>query len=459
MTAVRFTPTDRQIFRIAIPALFALVSEPLMVLADTAIVGHLGTTPLAGLAIAATILNTVVGLCIFLAYGSTAAVARSHGAGARTEAHTIAVSGLWLALLIGAGLAVAVAAGAAPLSTWLASSPAVADQAHTYLAITAAALPAILLGLAATGALRGELDLRTPLIVTVAANLLNIVLNLLLVYGLQMGIAGSALGTTLAQWAAALWLSAIVALRARRAGASTRPHPTAVLSAARDGVPLFARTVTLRIALLLPTILAARLGDASLAAHQVAMAVVTFIAYGLDAIAIAGQTLTGRTLGGGDADETRRLSRRMMGWGVITGVLAGAFLAAASPLVVMAFTADAEVRHALLPVLLVVAIIQPISGVVFVLDGLLIGAGDGRYLAWAGVVTLAVYTPVALVLGQWGFTWLWVAYGAFMLARLMTLGLRERSDRWMVLGIGRSASLEKHYGSRHGDTRGSSREL
>jgi putative MATE family efflux protein len=439
VTAVRFSPTDRQIFRIAIPALFALVSEPLMVLADTAIVGHLGTTPLAGLAIAATILNTVVGLCIFLAYGSTAAVARSHGAGAQTEAHTIAVSGLWLALLIGVGLAVAVAAGAAPLSTSLASSPAVADQAHTYLAITAAALPAILLGLAATGALRGELDLRTPLIVTVAANLLNIVLNLLLVYGLQMGIAGSALGTTLAQWAAALWLSAIVALRARRAGASTRPHPTAVLSAARDGVPLFARTVTLRIALLLPTILAARLGDASLAAHQVAMAVVTFIAYGLDAIAIAGQTLTGRTLGGGDADETRRLSRRMMGWGVITGVVAGALLAAASPLVVMAFTADAEVRQALLPVLLVVAIIQPISGVVFVLDGLLIGAGDGRYLAWAGVVTLAVYTPVALVLSQWGFTWLWVAYGAFMLARLMTLGLRERSDRWMVLGIGRNA--------------------
>jgi Na+-driven multidrug efflux pump len=149
----------------------------------------------------------------------------------------------------------------------------------------------------------------------------------------------------------------------------------------------------------------------------------------------------------------------MMGWGVITGVGAGALLAAASPLVVMAFTADAEVRQALLPVLLVVAIIQPISGVVFVLDGLLIGAGDGRYLAWAGVVTLAVYTPVALVLSQWGFTWLWVAYGAFMLARLTTLGLRERSDRWMVLGIGPSASLERHYRSRHGDPRGSSREL
>jgi putative MATE family efflux protein len=434
VTAVRFSPSDRQISRIAVPALFALVSEPLMVLADTAIVGHLGTAPLAGLAIAATVLNTVVGLCVFLAYGSTAAVARSHGAGADAEAHTIAVSGLWLATALGLGLAVIIIASTGHVTGSLASSPAVADQAHTYLTITAAALPAMLLSLAATGALRGELDLRTPLLVTVVANLANIALNLLLVYGLHLGIAGSALGTTIAQWGGALWLSAIVALRARRAGAVTRPHPSAVLSAARDGVPLFARTVTLRIALLIPTILAAQLGDASLAAHQVAMAVVTFIAYGLDAIAIAGQTLTGRTLGAGDADATRQLARRMLGWGVVTGVGAGAVLAATSPLVAIAFTGDPAVRHALAPVLLVIAVIQPLSGVVFVLDGLLIGAGDGRYLAWAGVVTLAIYTPVALLLSGWGFTWLWVAYGAFMLARLVTLGLRERSDRWMVLG-------------------------
>ena len=439
MTAVRFSSTDRHIFSIAVPALFALISEPLMVLADTAIVGHLGITPLAGLAVAATVLNTVVGLCIFLAYGSTAAVARSQGAGADEEAYTIAASGLWLALALGVALALILIAAGGRLSGSLASSPAVADQAHIYLTITGTALPAMLISLAATGALRGELDLRTPLVVTVVANLANIALNLLFVYGLHLGIAGSALGTALAQWGAALWLSAIVALRARRAGAVTRPHPTAVLSAARDGVPLFARTVTLRIALLIPTILAAQLGDASLAAHQVAMAVVMFIAYGLDAIAIAGQTLTGRTLGSGDAAGTRRLARRMMGWGVVTGVGAGAVLAATSPLVAMAFTGDAAVRHALVPVLLVIAVIQPISGVVFVLDGLLIGAGDGRYLAWAGAVTLAVYAPVALLLGRWGFTWLWVAYGVFMLARLATLGVRERSDRWMVLGSGRAA--------------------
>ncbi|HUQ00420.1 MAG TPA: MATE family efflux transporter [Aeromicrobium sp.] len=434
MRSVRFNATDRHIFGIAVPALVALISEPLMVVADTAIVGHLGTTPLAGLAIASTILNTLVGLCIFLAYGSTAAVARSHGAGAEREAHGMAVSGLWLAAGIGAVLALLVVAAARPVTSRMASSSGVADQAHTYLVITALALPAMLMCLAATGALRGELDLRTPLIITVAANLANIGLNVWLVYGVRLGIAGSALGTALAQWGAALAMGGIVLARARRSGAAVRPHPAAVLSAARDGMPLLARTVTLRIALLLPTILAARMGDAPLAAHQVAMAMVTFVAYGLDSIAIAGQTLTGRTLGAGDAAATRRLSRRMVGWGLVTGAVAGSVLALAAPLLAVAFSADPAVHSALRPVLLVVAVIQPLSGIVFVLDGILIGAGDGRYLAVAGIITLAAYAPLALALAGGGFTWLWVAYGGFMLARFVTLAVRARSERWMVLG-------------------------
>jgi len=434
VSPVRFRDEDRQIFRIAVPALFALISEPMMVLADTAIVGHLGTTPLAGLAIATTVVTAIVGLCVFLAYGSTAAVARSRGAGDDRRAHEFALSSLWLA----GGLGVVVAAMAwsvsVPLTAALASSPAVAAQGHAYLAIVSAAVPAMLLALAATGALRGEQDLRTPLLVTVAANAVNIVLNLEFVYGLGWGIRGSALGTTLASWGAALWLCGVVARRARRAGARVRPHPAGVLTAARDGLPLFARTVTLRLALFLPVIIAGRLGDAPLAAHQVATAVVAFLAYGLDALAIAGQTLTGHALGSGDTAGARRLSRRMMAWGVAVGLVAAVILAALAPLIARMFTPDRGVQALLLPVLLVVAIIQPVSGVVFVLDGILIGAGDGRYLARAGIVTVATYAPLAVVLSRWGFTWLWVAYGGFMVARLATLALRERSDRWMVPG-------------------------
>lgn len=434
VSPVRFSRSDRQILRLAVPALFTLISEPLMMLADTAIVGHLGTAPLAGLALASTLLTALVGLCIFLAYGSTAAVARSRGAGDVRRSHEIVASSLWLAAGLGSLLAVATWLAGGPLIGQLAGSQDVADQGRAYLAVVAAALPAMLVVLAATGALRGEQDLRTPLLVTVAANAANIALNLEFVYGLGWGIRGSALGTTAATWASALWLAGIVASRARRSGARIRPRPAGVLTAARDGLPLFARTITLRAALLIPTVIAARLGEAPLAAHQVATAVVTFIAYALDALAIAGQTLTGHALGSGDAPTARQLSRQMTRWGVRIGIVAGAALALFAPLVARAFSPDPHVQTALLPVLLVIAGIQPISGVVFVLDGILIGAGDGRYLARAGLVTLSTYAPLAILLSRWGFTWLWVAYAGFMVVRLVTLVLRERSPHWMRLG-------------------------
>jgi Na+-driven multidrug efflux pump len=164
--------------------------------------------------------------------------------------------------------------------------------------------------------------------------------------------------------------------------------------------------------------------------------VVTFLAFGLDAIAIAGQALTGRTLGAGDAAGTRALTRRMVAWGIGTGLVAAVVLAAGSPLLARLFSPDPSVQDALVPALLVVALIQPLSGVVFVLDGVLIGAGDGTYLAWAGLAVLAVYAPFALAVGALNasFTWLWVAYGAFIAARLVTLWLRQRGDRWMILG-------------------------
>jgi Na+-driven multidrug efflux pump len=387
-----FDDLDRRILAVAAPAFVALVTEPLMLLADTAIIGHLGTTELGGLAAASVVLTTVVGLCVFLAYGSTAAVARRHGAGREAEAYGLAVGGLWLALGLGVvlGLGTALASGA--MSRALSSSAPVAAQADRYLVISAAAVPAMLVVLAATGALRGVLDLRTPLVVAAVANVLNVVLNLVLVYGFDLGIGGAAAGTVIAQWVAALWLGVVVVRRAAAARASVR--------------------------------------------QQVATSVVTFLAFGLDAIAIAGQALTGRTLGAGDAAGTRALTRRMVAWGIGTGLVAAVVLAAGSPLLARMFSPDPAVQDALVPALLVVALIQPVSGVVFVLDGVLIGAGDGPYLAWVGLAVLAVYAPCALAVGALdaSFTWLWVAYGAFIAARLVTLWLRQRGDRWMVLG-------------------------
>ncbi|MGZ5373108.1 MAG: MATE family efflux transporter [Aeromicrobium sp.] len=430
------TRDDRHIFALAAPAFAALISEPLMLLADTAIIGHLGTVQLAGLAVAATVLGTIVGLCIFLAYGSTAAVARHHGAGDERGALALGLSGIWLAVGLGVVLAASTALLARPVTRGLASSPDVAEQAHTYLLISTLGLPAMLVVLAATGALRGVLDMRTPLIAMIAANSLNVVLNLGLVYGADWGIGGAATGTVIAQWVAAVWLAGSVLRKARAAGSAVRPDAREILDSARNGVPLVIRTLTLRASLLIATAVAATQGDASLAAHQIAVTLVTLLSFSLDAIAIAGQALTGRSLGAADPVRTRQLTRRMIGWGVVSGVVAGLLLLAVHGVIPSLFTPDAQVQSALLPVLVVVAVIQPLSGVVFVLDGVLIGAGDGAFLAWAGLAVLVVYTPLALAVqrNDAGLTWLWVAYGGFIAARLVTLYARQRGDRWMVLG-------------------------
>lgn len=427
---------DRRILAITVPAFAALICEPLMLMADTAIVGHLGRAELAALGAASTILSTVVGLCVFLAYGSTATVARHQGAGEPRRALEAALGGVWLALLLGAVLGAVAALAARPLGETLASSPHVADLTTQYLQLAAMSIPAVLLVLAATGALRGVLDLRTPLVVMIAANVLNVVLTVVLVYGAGLGIRGAAAGLVLAQWAAALALVGQVVRRSRTARASARLRWADVTRAARDGVPLLLRTLSLRAVLLLATLVASGFGDASLAAHQIATTIVMLLAFALDAFAIAAQTLTGHSLGAGDAAGTRHVTQRVIAWGFGFGIASGVLLAVTSPWVARAFTPDADVRAAAVPALLLVALIQPVSGVVFVLDGVLIGAGDGAYLAWAGLVTLLVYTPVALLIreSEAGFTWLWAAYALFQATRWMTLWLRQRGDRWLVLG-------------------------
>ncbi|MBA3309496.1 MAG: MATE family efflux transporter [Nocardioidaceae bacterium] len=427
---------DREIARLALPAFAALISEPLFLLTDAAIVGHLGTAQLAALGIAGVVVQTAIGLFIFLAYGTTSTVARNLGAGDRRAALAAGIDGVWLALVIGTMVATVTFAVIPAIVDGFSPEPAVRDFAVIYLRIAVFGIPALLLMFAATGVLRGLQDTRTPLVVAVLANLVNIALNLLFVYGFGWGIAGSAIGTLVAQGSAAVVLVWVVIRGARRYDAPLAPHRPGVVAAWRGGVPLIVRTVTLRAALLVATYVAASISTESVAAHQVAFTIWTFIAFALDAIAIAGQAITGRLLGAGDAAGARAATRRMMWWGLVGGVGLGVLLAATRPLVVPLFTPDTEVQALLSTVLLVAALHQPVSGIVFVLDGVLIGAGDGRYLAWAGVVNLVAFLPLALTV-LWvggGLVWLWWAFSGFMLARMATLVWRERGDRWLVLG-------------------------
>ena len=436
-------PRDREILRLAVPAFLALVSEPLFLLADAAIVGHLGTAPLAGLGIAAVVLQTVVGLCVFLAYGTTGSVARRLGAGDLRGAITQGVDGLWLAVAIGAVVTAAGVLLTEPLVELFGASDEVTGPAATYLRIAFLGVVPLLLVLAATGVLRGLQDTRTPLVVAVAGNALNVLLNLLLVYPAGLGIAGSALGSVLAQVAMAAAFVVVVVRAARRHGAPLRPDLPGIRAAGRAGVPLVVRTLTLRAALLLTTYavtlaaVGARDQEVDLATHQLALTLWGFLAFVLDAIAIAAQAITGRALGAGDVAGTRELTRRMVQWGAVSGIATGVLLAALSPVLGHLFTGDGAVQDLLVPVLLVAALGQPVAGVVFVLDGVLIGAGDGPYLARAGVVTLVVYAPVALACAalETGLVAIWVAFTVvFMGARLVVLLHRARGDAWLVTG-------------------------
>jgi putative MATE family efflux protein len=432
---------DKEIARLAIPAFAALISEPLFLLADAAIVGHLGTAQLAALGIAGTVIQTAVGLFVFLAYGTTSTVARSVGAGDRAGALSVGVDGIWLAVIIGTLAATATALLTPTIVSGFGAADDVDGYTTTYLRIAAFGIPSLLLLLAATGVLRGLQDTRTPLYVAVVANLANIALNVTFVYGFGWGIAGSAAGTLVAQSVAALAIVAVVVRAARRVGAQLVPHLPGVAAAWRTGVPLIVRTLSLRLALLLATYVAAAISTPAVAAHQVAFTIWMFLAFALDAIAIAGQAITGKLLGAGDAVAARAATRRMMQWGLVSGIALGVGLALIRPLIVPLFTSDAQVQDLLSLVLLIAAAQQPVSGIVFVLDGVLIGAGDGRFLAWAGVVNLLVFVPLALAV-PWlggGIGWLWGAFTAFMLMRLVTLLWRERSDSWLVLGAAPAA--------------------
>ncbi|MFJ2706083.1 MATE family efflux transporter [Streptomyces sp. NPDC087428] len=430
---------DREIIALAVPAFGALVAEPLFVMVDSAIVGHLGTPQLAGLAVAAALLTTAVSIFVFLAYATTAAVARRVGAGDLTSAIRQGMDGIWLAILLG----LAVIALTLPLAPWLVevfgASHTAAPYATTYLRISSLGIPAMLVVMAATGVLRGLQNTRTPLYVAIGGFAANGALNAGLVYGAGLGIAGSAWGTVIAQVAMAVAYLVVVVRGARRHGASLRPDAAGIRASAQAGVPLLVRTLSLRAVLLIATAVAARLGDTDLAAHQIILSLWSLMAFALDAIAIAGQAIIGRYLGADDAKGAREACRRMVQWGVASGVLFGVLIVLARPLFVPLFTSDQSVQDTLFPALLVVALTQPISGVVFVLDGVLMGAGDGPYLAWAMLVTLAVFAPVALLVPYLGggLTVLWCAMALMMAVRMATLWFRTRSGKWLVTGAAR----------------------
>ncbi|HLS15688.1 MAG TPA: MATE family efflux transporter [Beutenbergiaceae bacterium] len=432
---------DRKILNLAWPALGALVAEPLFVLIDSAVVGRLGTNQLAGLTLASTLLVTAVAIFVFLAYATTGAVARQLGAGNLRKALSVGMDGVWLALALGA-LTMTVGLLSAPwVINAMGAEEAIVPYAVDYLRYSLPGIPGMLVVLAATGVLRGLQDTRTPFVVAVAGAIVNTIGSITLVYGAGMGIAGSGLATSLTQIGMGVALLVVVLRGARGHGVSWRPELSGILVNARAGLPLLIRTLTLRLAILVTVAVATHLGAVTLAAHQIVNAMWGLTAFALDALAIAAQALIGHGLGGRDVAGVRRITRRCLQWGTAAGAVMGVIIAATGWLITPLFNSDPQVQRAAAVALVVTGLLLPIAGWVFVLDGVLIGAGDGRYLAWAGVITLVAYLPLAGLVwrfapeGPAGLAWLWVSFaGGFMLARAITTGLRARGTRWMVLG-------------------------
>jgi putative MATE family efflux protein len=432
---------NREILRLAVPALGALVAEPAFLILDSVMVGHLGTSPLAGLGIASAVLQTIVGLMIFLAYSTTPAVARRFGAGNPGDAVSVGIDGMWLALGLGAVLAAAGALASPALIAAFGASDAVSTEAQTYLTISMWGLPAMLIVFAATGLLRGMQDTMTPLWIAGLGFGANAVLNWIFIYGLGWGIAGSAFGTVTAQWGMVAAYVVVIRRLALRHGASMKAQRSGIRGTARSGGWLFLRTVSLRIALLATVAVATGIGTRELAGWQIAFTIFSTAAFALDALAIAAQAMIGKSLGSGDLEQVHRVLRRTVAWGAWFGVIVGAAIAALSGVIGVVFTGDAEIGALVQPAFLVLAVAQPVAGIVFVLDGVLMGADDARYLAIAGLLNLVPFLPALWIIaatgvdGTPGLVWLAFAFfGIYLLARLGTLGWRVRTDTWTKVG-------------------------
>jgi len=427
------SPHDREIVRLALPALGALAAEPLYVLADTAIVGHLGRPQIAALGLAGTVLAGAFTIFNFLTYGTTAVVARASGAGREEEAARLAAQALWASLGIGIGLLIVCEVVAAPLLAGLGGHGRSGDFALVYFRIAAIGLPAALVALAGQGYLRGVSNLHRPLEIVVAANVLNLVLEVVFVYVFHWGMSGSAAGTAIAQ---AGMGAAFVLELLRPHAQSRRPSWRAMKPMVRVGRQIFVRTVALYASFLVAASVLARMGDAELGAHQIAYELFIFIALVLDALAIAAQVIVGRMLGAGEADGAYRAAVRMIGWSVAVGAVFALVLAPLSHALPQAFTDDPRVLHQAALLWPFLAAMQPLGGAVFALDGILIGAGDTRYLMWSMLAASGVFIVLAaLALSfDWGVIGVWAALDVLIAARLALLGPRFARRRWAVVG-------------------------
>jgi len=424
-------PFDREILALAVPALGTLAADPLVSLVDTAFVGRLGVVPLAALGVNVSVFGLAFVVFNFLAYGTTPMVARAVGAGDRERAGRLAVEALALAVVAGIVATAVLQLLATPIVRAMGARGELVAPAVEYLRIRALAGPAVLIITASNGIFRGWQDTRTPFLVALGLNAVNLVLDPVLIFGAGWGLAGAAIATAVAQWAGAtafLWLILI----ARREAFGVRPHvprPQDLFPFLRVGGALLMRTFSLLGTTTLATAVATRVGTVAVAAHLVASQLWLMLALLIDALAVAGQAMVGRLRGEDRPEDAVLASDRLLAWGLGVGVLLAAAVLALGPWLPRLFTDDLAALEAMRIVLPFVVAMQPLNALVFVWDGIFIGAEDFRFLA-AQMATAAACACVVLLLVipmNWGLQAVWWGMVTMMLVRAATLAGRYRS--------------------------------
>ncbi|HET6505039.1 MAG TPA: MATE family efflux transporter [Amycolatopsis sp.] len=427
----------KRVFELAVPALGVLAAEPLYVLVDTAVVGHLGALPLAGLALGGVVLSQVSTQLTFLSYGTTARTARLYGAGRRADAVSEGVQATWLAITIGLVLLVAGQALAEPVARALSGSDAVAAAATSWLRIALCGAPLILITMAGNGWMRGVQDAVRPLRFVLAGNGISAVLCPVLVYGAGWGLPGSAVANLVAQIiSAGLFLAALVGER-RATAISLRPRGSVLRAHLGLGRDLVLRSFAFQACFVSAAAVAARTSTAAVAAHQVVLQLWTFLSLVLDSVAIAAQSLVGAALGAGEQRQAKGVAAQITRYGLIFGCVLCLLFAAASQVLPHAFTTDPGVLGQIPHAWWFFVALQPVAGVVFALDGVLLGAGDAAFLRTATLVSAGVgFLPLIWIsLGfGWGLSGIWTGLSLFMVLRLAAVVLRWRSGRWAVVG-------------------------
>jgi len=425
---------DRAIAALAVPALGALIADPVLSLVDTAFIGRIGEDQLGALGVSAAIFGLAFFAFNFLEYATTSLLAGAIGAGDRTGAGRSSMTAIIVAVIGGVGVSIALISLTGPILSLMGAEGTLRGEAATYIRIRALAAPAVLLIRSAHGIYRGHQDTRSPLVVTLGINGINLVLDPILIFGVGWGVAGAAWATVAAQWVGAGWFAVLLLGRNRdRMGLAIGRIP---LSAVRPflvaGRDIVIRTASLLAVFTYATSVATRIDPPSstpVAAHQVTFQVWVFLALAVDSLAIAAQALIGRLRGSGELEETREVADRLAFLGLVVGLLLAGMVAAVAPWLPGWFTSDAEVAEAIRGVYWFLVAGLPLSALVFVWDGVFLGAGDFRFLAVAmlavsvvGVGLLALVLPLG-----WGLPGIWWAIAGLMAGRIVTLVWRRSS--------------------------------